>query len=190
MVNDLNDNHHKKPKLAIKDSNSSPLTQITDNPLDDFSNCEDETNNSTGIISPPPFYTKRPNRLDKTAQFEFFPKRKQSFHHETKTKLPHSIHQQYKIQHYQLIQLSIQILVIVPLKTLLSKLTMKALSKLIPNEDIIFLHHLFKHKPIYLSSFPPNTRTPKKERTLRKRKISLPCSNFSSPCRNFEIFQN
>ena len=36
MVNDLSDTHHHKPKLALKDSKSSPLTHVIDNPLDDF----------------------------------------------------------------------------------------------------------------------------------------------------------
>ena len=60
MVNDLNDNRHNKPKLAINHSKSSPLTHLTDNPLDDFSHSDDQTNhisNPTGITSPPPFYT-------------------------------------------------------------------------------------------------------------------------------------
>ena len=68
MVNDLNDNHHNKLKLALKGSKSSPLTHITDKPLDELSIFDDPTNNTpnpTGIISPPTFYTERPTRLDK-----------------------------------------------------------------------------------------------------------------------------
>ena len=58
MVFDLHDTHHKKPKLAIKDSKSLPMAHITDNPLDDFSNSDDQANHlsdPTGIISPPLF---------------------------------------------------------------------------------------------------------------------------------------
>ena len=50
-VNDLDDNHHRRLKLTIKDSNSTPLTHVTDNPLDDFSNFDDQTNSPTGIFS-------------------------------------------------------------------------------------------------------------------------------------------
>ena len=81
MVNDLRDNHHNKPELTLKQSKSSPLTHITDNPSDEFSNSDDLTNNTpnpTGFISPPPFYMKRPTRLNKTIRFKFFLKPKQS----------------------------------------------------------------------------------------------------------------
>ena len=82
MVNVLNDNHHKKPKLAIQFSKSSPLTRVTDNPLDDFTNSDDQTNSNTNptvLTSPPLFYTKRPNRPNQMTRFELFLKRKQ-FH--------------------------------------------------------------------------------------------------------------
>ena len=62
------------------------MTHITDNPIDHSSNSDDQMNdptNPTGIISPPHFYLKRPNRLNKMARFKFLPKRKQSFHHKT-----------------------------------------------------------------------------------------------------------
>ena len=58
MVNDLNDIHYNKPKLALKGSESFPLTNITVNPLD--------------IISPPPFCTKRPTRLNTMTRFKSF----------------------------------------------------------------------------------------------------------------------
>ena len=41
MVKDLNDSHHNKPKLALKNSKSTPLTRVTENPLDDTSNSDD-----------------------------------------------------------------------------------------------------------------------------------------------------
>ena len=61
MVNDFEDTRPIKPKLALKDSKSSPMTPIFDNPLDDFSHSDKKTNqnnNTTGITSPPTFCTK------------------------------------------------------------------------------------------------------------------------------------
>ena len=87
IVNDLNNNCHNKPEVAIKDFKSSPLVHVTDNPLDDFSEPDNQTNhftNPTGINSPPPFHAKRPIRFNKTARLKLFPKRKQSLHHKTK----------------------------------------------------------------------------------------------------------
>ena len=62
------------------------------------------------------------------------------------TILPDFIHQQYKIQHYQVIQPSIQIQMFVLLTTLLSIMTMKALSKIIPKQITVLLRHLFKRQ--------------------------------------------
>ena len=62
---------------------------MIDNPFDHFSNSDDQTNHittPTGITSPPPLYTKRPNKLDKMAQFKLLPERKQSFHPKTNHK--------------------------------------------------------------------------------------------------------
>ena len=42
MVNDLNDNHQKRPKFTIKDSKFTRLTHVADNPLDDVSNSDDQ----------------------------------------------------------------------------------------------------------------------------------------------------
>ena len=70
MVNDLAKTPHKKSKLALPSS-----THVIDNPFD-FS--DDQTNSirhPTDITSPPPFYTKRPNKLHMT-RLELFPKRK------------------------------------------------------------------------------------------------------------------
>ena len=56
------------------------MSNITDNPLIETSyNPNDTTaisSNPTGIPSPPPFYTKRPNRISKITRFKFLPKRK------------------------------------------------------------------------------------------------------------------
>ena len=78
MENDLNDTHHQKSKLALKSSKSSSMTHVIDNPLDDFSHSDDQTNHvaaPTGITSPPPFYTKRPNKFNRIARFKLLPKR-------------------------------------------------------------------------------------------------------------------
>ena len=54
MVNDLNDNQNKKPKITLLKSKF----------LDHFSGTSTTLNNhSTGITSPPPFYTKRHNKI-------------------------------------------------------------------------------------------------------------------------------
>ena len=74
MMNDLTDTQYKKHKS---------LTQMNDNPLEDFpDNQTPSINNPTGITSPPPFdtntiqilHTKRPNKLRLT-RLKLFPKR-------------------------------------------------------------------------------------------------------------------
>ena len=42
MVNEFNITHHNTPKLALKGSKHSPLTHITDCPLDELSNSDDQ----------------------------------------------------------------------------------------------------------------------------------------------------
>ena len=60
MVNDLNDTQNKKPKNPLLKSKS----------LDHFSDTSTNLiNHSTGITSPPPFYTKRPNKLQNLNYF-------------------------------------------------------------------------------------------------------------------------
>ena len=84
MVNELHDTHHKRPNMAIESSKLPPLTHLIDNPLNDFSNSDDQTNHPpepTGIFSPP-FYTKRPNRLIKWHDLNFF-KNETILHHIT-----------------------------------------------------------------------------------------------------------
>ena len=54
MVNDLHDNQNKKPKKPFfKFKSLDHLSDTSTNLI----------NHSTGITSPPPFYTKRPNKL-------------------------------------------------------------------------------------------------------------------------------
>ena len=65
MVNDLHDSQNKKPKNPFLKSKSLDHLSDTSTKL---------INHSTGITSPPPFYTKRPNKLQ-IPKFELFPKR-------------------------------------------------------------------------------------------------------------------
>ena len=65
MVNDLHDTQNKKPKNPFFKSKS--LDHLSDTPTNLI-------NHSTGITSPPPFYTKRPNKLQ-IPKFKLFPKR-------------------------------------------------------------------------------------------------------------------
>ena len=97
MVNDLK---NVRSKTSSKGSNQ--LSPVTENPLDESSfNPNDTTrisSNPTGITSPPPFYTKRSNRVSKMTRFKFLPKRKQHSNHtppntqsqsNTQSSLPH-----------------------------------------------------------------------------------------------------
>ena len=67
MVNDLHDTQNKKPKKSF--SKSKSLDHLSDT-------ATNLINHSTGITSPPPFCTKRPNKLQKP-KFKFFPNRHQ-----------------------------------------------------------------------------------------------------------------
>ena len=62
MVNDL-----KSVRSKTSSKSSNQLSTITENPLDESSfNPNDTTgisSNPIGITSPPPFYTKRSNRI-------------------------------------------------------------------------------------------------------------------------------
>ena len=65
MVNDLNDTQNRKPRNTLLKTKS----------LYNFSDTSTQVNNySTGITSPPLFYTKRPNKLQ-ISKFRLFPKR-------------------------------------------------------------------------------------------------------------------
>ena len=65
MVNDLHDTQKKKPKNPFLKS------KFLDHLSDTSTNL---INHSTGITSPPPFYTKRPNKLP-IPKFKLFPNR-------------------------------------------------------------------------------------------------------------------
>ena len=73
MVNDLNDTQNRKPKKTLLKSKS------LDNSSDTSTNL---INHSTGITSPPPFYTKRPNKFP-MSNFKLFPKRHNFSHPKT-----------------------------------------------------------------------------------------------------------
>ena len=80
MINDI---ESVRSKTSSKSSNQQ--STITENPLDESSfNPNDTTgisSNPTGITWPPPFYTKRSNRISKMTRFKFLPKRKQHSNH-------------------------------------------------------------------------------------------------------------
>ena len=66
---DLNETHNKKPKGTFLKSKS----------LDNFI---DTSTKSTNVSSPPPFYTKRPNKFQ-FPKFNLFPKRHHNSHQKT-----------------------------------------------------------------------------------------------------------
>ena len=73
MVNDLNETQNKKPKCTLLKSKS----------LDSFIDTSTNLiNHSTDVTSPPPFYTKRPNKLQ-FPKFNLFPKRHHNSHQKT-----------------------------------------------------------------------------------------------------------
>ena len=91
MVNDLHNTQNKKPKHSL--FKSKPLDHLPDTSANLI-------NHPTGITSPPPFYTKRPNKLH-LPNFKLFPKR----HHFSKTTLqtttfPFSPDQHPSLPHY------------------------------------------------------------------------------------------
>ena len=92
MIHDL-----KSVRSKSFSKSSHQMSNITDNPLDESSyNPNDKTgisSNPTGITSPPPFYTKRPNRISKMTRFKFLPKRKQ-YSNQT----PHNVHSKSNTQ--------------------------------------------------------------------------------------------
>ena len=156
MVNDLTDTHHHKPKLALRGSKSSPMTHVIDNPLDDFSNSDDQTNHittPTGNTSLSSFHTKRQMNSIKWHDSNYFENENKIFIPKLITQLHHFIHQQYKIQLYLIVRLSIQLLMTTLLITHLPIMTMMALSKYNTKQIILSLHHLFRPHSLY---FPSN----------------------------------
>ena len=73
MVSDLHGTQNKKTKSTLLKSKS----------LDDFIDTSlTLINHSTDVTSPPPFYTKRPNKIQ-FPKFNLFPKRHRNSHHKT-----------------------------------------------------------------------------------------------------------
>ena len=120
---------------------------MPDNPLEDFSDYHTNSmNNPTGFTSPPPFYSKRPDKPIMTT-FKLFPKRKQFHQPKLIIELPHFIPHQYNTQRYRIFELSIQLQMTKSLITLLSMVTLTALSKYTPKQMItLFIYHLFTLK--------------------------------------------
>ena len=73
MVSDLHGTQNKKPKSTLLKSKS------LDNFIDTSPNL---INHYTDVTSPPPFYTKRPNKIQ-FPKFNLFPKRHHNSHHKT-----------------------------------------------------------------------------------------------------------
>ena len=73
MINDLHDTQNKNSKNPF--FKSKPLDHLSDTSTNLI-------NHSTGITSPPPFYTKRPNKLQ-IPKFKLVPKR----HHFSQPKI-------------------------------------------------------------------------------------------------------
>ena len=76
MVNDF-----KKTRSATPLKSSNHLSNTIEKPSDEsplgLINTTGISTNPTGITSPPPFYTKRPDKMSKITRFKFLPKRKQ-----------------------------------------------------------------------------------------------------------------
>ena len=93
MVNELHNTQNKKLKNSFFKSKS----------LDDLSDTSATLiNHPTGITSPPPFYTKRPNKLH-LPKFKLLPKRHHFSHPKTTlqtTTLPFSPDQRPTLPHY------------------------------------------------------------------------------------------
>ena len=73
MVSDLHDTQNKKPKSTLL------ISKSLDNFIDTSPNL---INHSTDVTSPPPFYTKRPNKIQ-FPKFNLFPKRHHNSHQKT-----------------------------------------------------------------------------------------------------------
>ena len=89
MVSDLHETQNKKPKSTLLKSKS------LDNFIDTPSNL---INHSTDVTSPPPFCTKRPNKIP-FPKFNLFPKRHHNSHQKTST-LPFSPVQHAPLPNY------------------------------------------------------------------------------------------
>ena len=93
MVNDLHNTQNKKPKNSLFKSKS--LDHLSDTSVNLI-------NHPTCITSPPPIYTKRPNKLH-LPKFKLFPKRYYFSHPKTTpqtTTLPFSPDQHPSLPHY------------------------------------------------------------------------------------------
>ena len=64
------------------------MSTIIETPLDESSDNSDDPTitqiKPSGIVSPPPFYTKRAKPIPKMTRFKLFPKRKSSFNQPTR----------------------------------------------------------------------------------------------------------
>ena len=179
MVNDLNETHNKKPKNTFLKSKS----------LDNFIDTSPSLiNHSTDVSSPPPFYTKRPNKLQFPI-FNLFPKRHHNSYQKTAPlpfspvqhpPLPNCTHKNFHpndnltTQHDTLINNSVTLTTDTPIKIYSLK-------------TIIFLLHLLEHSFSLLQTLFQHTRlllhlfriaTPSPLETFAE--VDLPQSNNTS----------
>ena len=89
MVSDRNETQNKKPKSTLLKSKS------LDNFIDTSTNL---IQHSTDVTSPPPFYTKRPNKFQ-FPKFNLFPKRHHTSHQKS-VQLPFSPVQHTPLPNY------------------------------------------------------------------------------------------
>ena len=175
-MNELTDTHQKQPKLALQTSKS--LTHKKYNTLEDFPDNQNSINNPNGITSTPPFYTKRPKRLQMT-RLELFPKRKQcnqpNTHHRTSTL--HSSSVQHPTLHKNSNVNTTPNDIIVD--TLLSMMTLTALSKYIPNK-LHFCSAIFLNSNHSASTYPIK-RLPAKSNSLFSLEILFEIELVSPP---------
>ena len=99
MVNDLNETQNRKPKNTFLKSKSLDIFSDTSTNL---------SNRSTGNTSPPPFYTKRPNKLQ-MPKFNIFPKRHHFSHPKTTFRHLHFLSLLTNIPHFLIILINIPI---------------------------------------------------------------------------------
>ena len=77
MVNDFRNTHSTRSPKSSSHLSNTPDNTSQEAPPNPF-NTTGISPNPTGITSPPPFYTKRPNKISKITRSKFLPKSKQN----------------------------------------------------------------------------------------------------------------
>ena len=179
MVNDLNETQNKKPKSTLSKSKS----------LDNFIDTSTNLNiHSTDVTSPPPFYTKCPNK-NQFPNCNLFPKRHHNSHQKTAPlpfspvqhpPLPNYTHKNFHpnhnltTQHDTLNNNSVTSTTDTPIK-IYSRINYSFLLHLLEH-SLSFLQTLFQHTRLLLHLFTIDTPPPLE--TLAE--VHLPQSNNTS----------